>query len=84
MRVLVTNDDGVDTPGLAVLARAMVKAGHDVVVVAPLTETLERRRRRGRSVARDGRAGSRSRRSLHRASRESRFWQPMRSPLSSS
>ena len=38
MRVLVTNDDGFDAPGLAVLARAMMKAGHDVVVVAPLTE----------------------------------------------
>jgi 5'/3'-nucleotidase len=38
MRVLVTNDDGFDAPGLAVLARAMAKAGHDVVVVAPLTE----------------------------------------------
>jgi 5'-nucleotidase len=38
MRILVTNDDGFDAPGLAVLARALVEAGHDVVVVAPLTE----------------------------------------------
>ncbi len=38
MRVLVTNDDGFDAPGLAVLARAFAEAGHDVVVVAPLTE----------------------------------------------
>jgi 5'-nucleotidase len=38
MRVLVTNDDGFDAPGLAVLARAFVEAGHDVRVVAPLTE----------------------------------------------
>ncbi|MGD0944755.1 MAG: 5'/3'-nucleotidase SurE [Acidimicrobiales bacterium] len=38
MRVLVTNDDGFDAPGLAVLARAFAEAGHEVVVVAPLTE----------------------------------------------
>ena len=38
MRVLVTNDDGFDAPGLAVLGRAFADAGHDVVVVAPLTE----------------------------------------------
>ena len=36
MRILVTNDDGVLAPGLAVLARAMVETGHDVTVVAPL------------------------------------------------
>lgn len=35
MRVLVTNDDGIDAPGLHVLARAMVRTGHDVVVAAP-------------------------------------------------
>jgi 5'-nucleotidase len=38
MRVLVTNDDGFDAPGLAVLARAFVEAGHQVRVIAPLTE----------------------------------------------
>jgi 5'-nucleotidase len=38
MRVLVTNDDGFDAPGLAVLARAFVEAGHEVLVVAPLVE----------------------------------------------
>jgi 5'-nucleotidase len=38
MRVLVTNDDGVSEPGLLVLARALVDAGHDVVVAAPLSE----------------------------------------------
>ncbi|MGO9198276.1 MAG: 5'/3'-nucleotidase SurE [Acidimicrobiales bacterium] len=38
MRVLVTNDDGVDAPGLAVLARALHAAGLDVLVVAPLEE----------------------------------------------
>ena len=35
MRILVTNDDGIDAEGLHVLARHVVKAGHDVVVVAP-------------------------------------------------
>jgi len=34
MRILVTNDDGIDSEGLWVLARAMVPHG-DVVVVAP-------------------------------------------------
>jgi len=34
MRILLTNDDGVDSVGLHVLARAMVRFG-DVVVVAP-------------------------------------------------
>jgi 5'-nucleotidase len=38
VRVLVTNDDGVHAPGLAVLTRALVDDGHDVVVAAPLTE----------------------------------------------
>jgi len=35
MRVLVTNDDGIDAEGLHVLARFVVAAGHDVVVAAP-------------------------------------------------
>lgn len=38
MRVLVTNDDGVDAPGLAVLARALHEAGMDVLVAAPMQE----------------------------------------------
>jgi 5'-nucleotidase len=37
MRILVTNDDGIDSPGLHVLARAM-RAHGEVVVVAPDTE----------------------------------------------
>jgi 5'-nucleotidase len=37
MRILVTNDDGIDSVGLHVLARAMRPLG-DVVVVAPDTE----------------------------------------------
>jgi 5'/3'-nucleotidase len=35
VRILVTNDDGVDAPGIHALAAALVGAGHDVVVVAP-------------------------------------------------
>lgn len=35
MRILVTNDDGVSSPGLHHLAVALGLAGHDVVVVAP-------------------------------------------------
>jgi 5'-nucleotidase len=35
MRVLVTNDDGVASPGLHALARALVDDGFDVIVVAP-------------------------------------------------
>lgn len=38
MRVLVTNDDGVDAPGIGVLAAACDAAGHDVVVAAPIDE----------------------------------------------
>jgi 5'-nucleotidase len=35
MRVLVSNDDGVDAPGIRALAAALREAGHAVVVVAP-------------------------------------------------
>ncbi|MFD6676862.1 5'/3'-nucleotidase SurE [Rhodococcus zopfii] len=38
MRVLVTNDDGIESRGLGVLARLAVEAGLDVVVAAPHTE----------------------------------------------
>jgi 5'/3'-nucleotidase len=38
VRILITNDDGIDAPGLRVLARAVARAGHDLVVAAPLTE----------------------------------------------
>ena len=37
MRILVTNDDGIDSVGLHVLARAMLPYG-DVVIGAPDTE----------------------------------------------
>lgn len=35
MRVLVSNDDGVDADGIAVLASRLRQAGHEVTVVAP-------------------------------------------------
>jgi len=37
-RVLVTNDDGIDSPGLRWLARALSDDGLDVVVAAPMRE----------------------------------------------
>jgi 5'-nucleotidase len=38
VRVLVTNDDGIDSPGLHRLARVAVEAGLEVVVAAPHEE----------------------------------------------
>ena len=38
MRLLVTNDDGIDAPGIRFLARALADAGEDVVVAAPSQE----------------------------------------------
>jgi 5'-nucleotidase len=38
MRILVTNDDGIDSPGLHALAAMAVRAGHDVTVAAPAKE----------------------------------------------
>jgi 5'-nucleotidase len=35
---VITNDDGIDSPGLAALAVAAARAGFDVVVAAPATE----------------------------------------------
>lgn len=35
MRVLISNDDGVDAPGIRVLAEHLRAAGHDVITVAP-------------------------------------------------
>jgi 5'-nucleotidase len=37
-RILITNDDGVDAPGIRVLAEAVAADGHDVVVAAPHEE----------------------------------------------
>lgn len=39
LRALVTNDDGVDSQGLQILAEAAVAAGLDVMVVAPFWDT---------------------------------------------
>lgn len=38
MRVLVTNDDGIARPGLKALAKALLEAGHDVIVAGPARE----------------------------------------------
>ena len=38
MRVLVTNDDGVESDGIVALARSLHRAGHDVFVVAPASD----------------------------------------------
>jgi 5'-nucleotidase len=38
-RILVTNDDGIDAPGIRYLARAAAREGHDVFVAAPITES---------------------------------------------
>jgi 5'-nucleotidase len=35
MRILVTNDDGIDSPGFAPLVAAVASAGHDVVAAPP-------------------------------------------------
>jgi 5'-nucleotidase len=53
MRVLVTNDDGVEAPGLIALTEAVVAAGHDVLVVAPSGE----RSGSGAAIGRLHRAG---------------------------
>lgn len=39
MRALVTNDDGIESPGLHHLARVAVDAGLEVIVAAPLVES---------------------------------------------
>jgi len=36
LNVLLTNDDGVDAPGIVTLRRVLMEAGHRVTVVAPL------------------------------------------------
>jgi 5'/3'-nucleotidase len=38
-RILVTNDDGIDSPGIRYLARAAARDGHEVVVAAPIAES---------------------------------------------
>lgn len=36
MRIVLTNDDGIDAPGLAALAAAAARLGDEAVIVAPL------------------------------------------------
>lgn len=38
-RVLVTNDDGIDAPGLLALARAASEAGYEVTIAAPARQS---------------------------------------------
>ena len=38
LRILVTNDDGVESPGIQALAAAVSDLGHDILVVAPLDD----------------------------------------------
>ena len=37
-RCLVTNDDGINSEGLRVLARVALEAGYEVIVAAPMQE----------------------------------------------
>ncbi|MFC6634310.1 5'/3'-nucleotidase SurE [Microbulbifer taiwanensis] len=37
LRILLTNDDGWDAPGIQAMRTALIDAGHDVTLVAPLT-----------------------------------------------
>lgn len=39
MRALITNDDGIDSPGLVTLAAAALECGLDVLVAAPTTQS---------------------------------------------
>ena len=38
MRLLLTNDDSIDSPFLHALIRALLAAGHELVIAAPKTE----------------------------------------------
>ncbi len=38
MRILVTNDDGIDSEGIHELTRALATTGHEILVVAPSTD----------------------------------------------
>lgn len=38
MKILLTNDDGIEAKGLITLARALEEAGHELVVVAPASQ----------------------------------------------
>jgi 5'-nucleotidase len=38
LRILLTNDDGYDKPGIKAVHAALVAAGHDVTLIAPLSD----------------------------------------------
>ena len=38
LRILLTNDDGYDAPGIKAVYEILVTAGHDVTLIAPLTD----------------------------------------------
>lgn len=38
MKILLTNDDGIDAPGITILKEYLIKAGHNIYVVAPHKE----------------------------------------------
>lgn len=54
VRILVTNDDGVEAPGIAALTAAAVRTGHEVVVVAPLEDWSGASAAVGAFYSRDG------------------------------
>ena len=37
LRILLTNDDGYDSPGIKIVHESLLAAGHDVTLVAPLS-----------------------------------------------
>lgn len=53
LRVLVTNDDGIGSPGIAALAGAIQAAGHDTFVVAPADDRSGASASLGRIVPKD-------------------------------
>jgi len=52
--ILITNDDGIDSPGLAALAPALEPLG-DLLIVAPLKQQTSMGRSRSQEEGRDGR-----------------------------
>jgi len=38
LRILLTNDDGYQAPGIKAVRTALIEAGHDVVLIAPATQ----------------------------------------------
>lgn len=41
MKILVTNDDGIDAPGIHALEHALQQAGHETITIAPLHQHSE-------------------------------------------